>query len=116
VRKLVFEGAWSNPMGQDNGKPPAQNPSTQDPQSAEQSIQDQSTAGAPPAEQNPHEASPSTTAQGELNADDLLHAAHVVPPADMVANVELTLDHLSATVDLFDIPPFDYGDTGGGDA
>jgi hypothetical protein len=30
----------------------------------------------------------------------------------MVANVELTLDHLSETVDLFDVPPFDYGDTG----
>jgi hypothetical protein len=41
----------------------------------------------------------------------LLHAAYVLPP-EMVANVELTLDHLSETVDLFDVPPFDYGDTG----
>jgi hypothetical protein len=31
----------------------------------------------------------------------------------MVANVELTLDHLSATIDLFDVPPFDFGDSGG---
>jgi len=103
-------------MGQDNGKPPAQSPSTQSPPIPEPSIQDQSTAGAPPAEQNPHEASSLTTAQDQSTTDDLLHAAHAVPPADMVANVELTFDQLSATVDLFDIPPFDYGDTGGGDA
>jgi hypothetical protein len=99
-------------MGQDNGKPPAQNPSTQEPSNPDQSIQDQSIGGAPPAEQGPHEASVLTADQ--LAADDLLHAAHVAPP-DMVANVELTLDHLSTTVDLFDVPPFDYGDTGGGD-
>ena len=99
-------------MGQDNGKPPAQNPSTQDPSNPDQSIQDQSIGGAPPAEQAAHEASLVTADQS--TADDLLHAAHVAPP-DMVANVELTLDHLSTTVDLFDVPPFDYGDTGGGD-
>jgi hypothetical protein len=50
--------------------------------------------------------------QSDLVASELLHAAHVLPP-DMIANVELTLDHLSTTVDLFDVPPFDYGDTGG---
>jgi hypothetical protein len=103
-------------MGQDNGKPPAQNPSTQEPSNPDQSIQDQSIGGAPPAEQDPHGASLLTTAQDlttQASADDLLHAAHVAPP-DMVANVELTLDHLSTTVDLFDVPPFDYGDTGGG--
>ncbi len=49
---------------------------------------------------------------GDLLASDLMHAAHVLPP-DMVANVELTLDHLSATIDLFDVPPFDFGDSGG---
>jgi hypothetical protein len=99
-------------MGQDNGKPPAQNISTQDPSNPDQSIQDQSIGGAPPVEQSAHEASLLTTAQDQSTADDLLHAAHVAPP-DMVANVELTLDHLSTTVDLFDVPPFDYGDSGG---
>jgi hypothetical protein len=49
---------------------------------------------------------------GDLLASDLMHAAHVLPP-DMVANVELTLDHLSTTIDLFDVPPFDFGDSGG---
>jgi hypothetical protein len=48
----------------------------------------------------------------DLLASDLMHAAHLLPP-DMVANVELTLDHLSATIDLFDVPPFDFGDSGG---
>jgi hypothetical protein len=104
-------------MGQDNGQPPAQNPSTQDPSIPDQSTQDQSTPDqstgeAIPVEQALHDASLPATDQ--LTADDLLHAAHVAPP-DMVANVELTLDHLSTTVDLFDVPPFDYGDTGGGD-
>jgi hypothetical protein len=99
-------------MGQDNEEPPAQNPPTQGPSNADQSIQDQSIGGAPPADQSVPEASPLTTAQDQSTADDLLHAAHVAPP-DMVANVELTLDHLSTTVDLFDVPPFDYGDTGG---
>jgi hypothetical protein len=101
-------------MGQDHAKPPAQNPSTQDPSNPDQSIQDQSIGAAPTVGQAAHEASLlTTTPQNQLTADDLLHAAHVAPP-DMVANVELTLDHLSTTVDLFDIPPFDYGDTGGG--
>jgi hypothetical protein len=99
-------------MGQDNEEPPAQNPPTQGPSNADQSIQDQSIGGASPADQSVPEASPLTTAQDQSTADDLLHAAHVAPP-DMVANVELTLDHLSTTVDLFDVPPFDYGDTGG---
>jgi hypothetical protein len=100
-------------MGQDNDKPPAQNPSTQDPSNPDQSIQDQSIDGAPADEPGAHEASLlTTTAQDQMSADDLLHAAHAAPP-DMVANVELTLDHLSTTVDLFDVPPFDYGDAGG---
>jgi hypothetical protein len=100
-------------MGQDNEKPPAQNPSTQDASNPNQSIQDQSIGGEPPVEPATHDASVlTTTAQDQMAADDLLHAAYVAPP-DMVANVELTLDHLSTTVDLFDVPPFDYGDTGG---
>ena len=106
-------------MGQDNGKPPAQDESAQDQPIHDQSIQDQSNLGTSPVEQGPaeqaaHEASLLTAAVDQSTADDLLHAAHIAPP-DMVANVELTLDHLSTTVDLFDVPPFDYGDTGGGD-
>jgi hypothetical protein len=62
-------------------------------------------------EQTPQQASDLPTDSDSL-ASDLMHAAHVLPP-EMVANVELTLDHLSATVDLFDVPPFDFGDTGG---
>jgi hypothetical protein len=109
-------------MGQDNtGKPSTQEPGQDQPgqdqpgqdQSGQQSAQDQPIADAA---QEDAQASIPVTADDHANADDLLHAAHAVPPADMVANVELTLDQLSATVDLFDIPPFDYGDTGGGDA
>ena len=33
-------------------------------------------------------------------------------PPDAIAHVELTLDQLGDTVDLFDVPPFDYGDAG----
>jgi hypothetical protein len=112
----VSKSEFGATMGQDNEKPPAQNPPIQD-QSAQgqpipdQSIQDQSIAGAP-VDQDPHETSLLATTQEQAAADDLLHAAHAVP-ADMVASVELTLDHLSTTVDLFDVPPFDYGDTGG---
>jgi hypothetical protein len=109
-------------MGQDTGKPAAQSqsaqtPSTQDQSAQDQPIQDQSNPGTSQAEQGPaeqgaHEASLLTAALDQSTADDLLHAAHVVPP-ETIANVELTLDHLSTTVDLFDVPPFDYGDTGG---
>jgi hypothetical protein len=115
-------------MGQDTGNPQAQKQSAQDSPNPEQSAQDQpihdqsiqdqsilgGAVGASPEEQAAHEASLLATAHDQAAADDLLHAAHV-PPPDMVANVELTLDHLSTTVDLFDVPPFDYGDTGGGD-
>jgi hypothetical protein len=85
------------------------------------SPSDPSPVGSSPQEQASQEqASQDEVAQqsgvlptdSELLASDLLHAAHVLPP-DMIANVELTLDHLSASVDLFDVPPFDYGDTGG---
>jgi len=94
-------------MGQDRaGKTPTQEQSIQD-----QSIQDQSIAGASQDDQGSQQPNPSTTAGDQSSADDLLHAAYVLPP-EMVANVELTLDHLSETVDLFDVPPFDYGDTG----
>lgn len=45
---------------------------------------------------------------------ELLHAALALPPdaiaPDVIAHVELTLDQLGNTVDLFDVPPFDYGD------
>lgn len=75
-------------------------------------VHDQPVADAGPDDQGLQASIPVTT-DDLSKADDLLHAAHVVPPADMVANVELTLDHLSTTVDLFDVPPFDYGDTGG---
>ncbi len=88
-------------MGQDRaGK-------TQDPRS----IQDQSIVGASQDDQGSPQPNPSTTAGDQSPADDLLHAAYVLPP-EMIANVELTLDQLSETVDLFDVPPFDYGDTG----
>jgi hypothetical protein len=114
-------------MGHDNDQPPAQNqPVPDQPVSdqpiSDQSIQDQSISGAVAVDPGADEASLLAAAQGQLAADDLLqsaaddllHAAHV-PPPDMVANVEFTLDHLSSTVDLFDVPPFDYGDAGGGD-
>jgi hypothetical protein len=68
-------------------------------------------ADALPDDQTPQASNPVTTADDQPAADDLLHAAYV-PPPDVIASVELTLDHLSTTVDLFDIPPFDYGDTG----
>lgn len=101
-------------MGQDNtGKPSTQTPgqgSSQDP--AQQSSPEQ-VAGAAQDDQDPQASTPVATADDQAKADDQLHAAHVEPPADMVANVEHTLDHLSETVDLFNIPPFDYGDTGG---
>ena len=110
-------------MAQDNtGKPSTEGAgqvqSGQDPSGQVPSGQDQPTQDQPIADpaQVDQASIPQATADDQSKADDLLHAAHVVPPADMVANVELTLDHLSATVDLFDIPPFDYGDTGGGDA
>jgi hypothetical protein len=88
-------------MGQDDtGKTPAQSEAQADTSPLPDAASPQATDPVPPASDQPV-------------ADDLLHAAHV-PPADLVANVELTLDHLSTTVDLFDVPPFDYGDTGGG--
>jgi hypothetical protein len=92
-------------MGQDSaGKTPTQ--STDD-----QSIQDQSIVGASQDDQGSQQPNPLMTGSDQSSADDLLHAAYVLPP-EMIANVELTLDHLSDTVDLFDVPPFDYGDTG----
>jgi hypothetical protein len=97
-------------MGQDRaGKTPTQ--STQKQSVQEQSIQDQSIVGTSQDDQGSQQPNPSATAGDQSSADDLLHAAYVLPP-EMIANVELTLDHLSETVDLFDVPPFDYGDTG----
>src|SRR5262245_29656314 len=100
-------------MGQDNTGKPSTQESVQE--SVQQPAQDQPIADAAQHEQGP-QAAMSMTTDDQAKADDLLHAAHAVPPADMVANVEITLDHLSTTVDLFDIPPFDYGDSGGADA
>lgn len=105
-------------MGQDDtGKTPAQDQvqdqaqgQTQDP--AQDQAQDQQAAGALPDAEGAQASIPPATTGDQSATDDLLHAAHVAPP-DMVANVELTLDQLSATVDLFDVPPFDHGDTGG---
>lgn len=94
-------------MGQDDtGKTPAQS-------------ETQAGTGRLPDADSARATEPAAPAGDQLASDqpavdDLLHAAHVLPP-DMVANVELTLDHLSTTVDLFDVPPFDYGDAGGGD-
>ena len=87
-----------------------QDQSIQDQSIQDQSVHDQSIIGASQDDQG-SQPTPSTTAGDQLSADDLLHAAYVLPP-EMIANVELTLDHLSDTVDLFDVPPFDYGDTG----
>jgi hypothetical protein len=87
----------------DSGKGlPAIDPSTQD---VDPSTQDD-------ASQQASVPTDSDLTNSDLLASELLHAAHILPP-DMIANVELTLDHLSTTVDLFDVPPFDYGDTGG---
>jgi hypothetical protein len=80
---------------EDNAGNPATDPSAVDPATPAQTSQE---ATVLPTD-------------SELLTSDLLHAAHVLPP-EMIANVALTLDHLSATVDLFDVPPFDYGDTG----
>jgi hypothetical protein len=89
-------------MGQDGiGKTPAQN-------QLQGQGQDRSVADPAQDDQGPQEPTLPTTANDQPAADDLLHAAYVLPP-DMIANVELTLDHLSTTVDLFDVPPFDYG-------
>lgn len=89
-------------MGQDDtAKTPAQS-------------ETQADTGRSPDADSAQATEPATPAADQPAVDDLLHAAHVLPP-DMVANVELTLDHLSTTVDLFDVPPFDYGDAGGGD-
>jgi hypothetical protein len=81
---------------------PAVDPSTQD---VDPSTQDD-------ASQQASVPTDGDLTNSDLLASELLHAAHILPP-DMIANVELTLDHLSTTVDLFDVPPFDYGDTGG---
>ena len=95
-------------MGQDDtGKAPAQEQAQDQDQ-----AQDQQAAGALPDAEDAQASIPPAAAGDQSTTDDLLHAAHVAPP-DMVANVELTLDQLSATVDLFDVPPFDHGDTGG---
>ena len=85
-------------MGKKSGQPATDDPSADNPSQQGKS-------------QEPDNILSATTDQPVT--DDLLHAAHVLPPdlpPDMVANVEQTLDHLSATVDLFDVPPFDYGD------
>jgi hypothetical protein len=66
----------------------------------------------PPAEEQRSQQASALPTDSDLLASELIHAAHALPP-EMVANVELTLDHLSATVDLFDVPPFDFGDSGG---
>lgn len=92
---------------EDNARPPT-DPPLVEPPPHEQASQEQTSQ-----DQTGQQSSVMPT-DSELLANDLLHAAHVLPP-DMVANVELTLDHLSASVDLFDVPPFDYGDIGGGD-
>ena len=105
-------------MGQDDtGSTPAQNQSQGPSQGPNQQPgHDQPIAGSSQDGQGPQDPNVSTT-HDQPAADDLLHAAHVLP-ADMVANVELTLDHLSTSLDLFDVPPFDYGAAplDGGDA
>jgi hypothetical protein len=100
-------------MGQDSTNPdktgttPAQE-STQE--STQQSVQESITS-EPITDSSQDEQTVNTlaTMQDHAAADDLLHAAHILP-AETIANVELTLDHLSTTVDLFDVPLFDYGD------
>jgi hypothetical protein len=72
-------------------------------------TKDQSSVGPLPNDQSPQESTLLNTLDDQSVADDLLHAACVLPPAT-IANVELTLHQLSETVDLFDVPPFDYGD------
>jgi hypothetical protein len=57
------------------------------------------------------DAVPLDAASVQLTDSELLHAALALPP-DAIAHVELTLDQLGDTVDLFDVPPFDYGDAG----
>jgi hypothetical protein len=57
------------------------------------------------------DAVPLDAASMQLTDAELLHAALALPP-DAIAHVELTLDQLGDTVDLFDVPPFDYGDAG----
>ena len=101
-------------MDQDgNGKAPAQDQSIQDQPVQDQlihrqPIQDDPIVGPLQDDQGPHESSLLGVVDDQGAADHLLHAAYIVPP-DMIASVELTLDHLSQTVDLFDVPPFDYG-------
>jgi hypothetical protein len=80
-------------MGQDNTGP--------------NTTKDQSVDGLSQHDQTSQDAN--NAAHDPSGNADLLHAAHILPPPP-IAQVELTLDQLSETVDLFDVSPFDYGD------
>jgi len=85
--------------GQDNvGKTPAQD-----------RKHDPSAVVPTPDEQTLQATNVPDGAGDQLADAELLHAALALPP-DAIAHVELTLDQLGNTVDLFDVPPFDYGD------
>jgi hypothetical protein len=111
VAPVITENAMAEDAEDNAGTRTA--PSTVEPSPHEQTSQEEASQEQGSQEQTAQQSDVLPT-DSELLSSDLLHAAHVLP-ADMVANVELTLDHLSESVDLFDIPPFDYGDTGGGD-
>lgn len=65
--------------------------------------------GPSPADQIPQATNIAAAADDQSVGAELLHAALALP-LDAIAHVELTLDQLGDTVDLFDVPPFDYGD------
>jgi hypothetical protein len=90
-------------MSQDNsGKTPAQD-------ELHDHAQDRSAAVQAPDDQTLQATNVPDAASGQAASAELLHAALALPP-DAIAHVELTLDQLGNTVDLFDVPPFDYGD------
>ena len=90
-------------VGQDDvGQTPAQNP-------VHDQTLDQSAAVPTPDDQILQAANVFDGAGDQSVGAEPLHAALALPP-DAVAHVELTLDQLGNTVDLFDVPPFDYGD------
>jgi hypothetical protein len=95
-------------MAQDNsGQNNAGKPLAQD--RMHDQAQDQSAAVPAPNDQTVQAASVLDGAGDQSVGAELLHAALALPP-DALAHVELTLDQLGNTVDLFDVPPFDYGD------
>jgi len=98
-------------MAQDNNRGEDNVGKTTAPDRMHDSTQDQSATVPAPDGRTLHAPNGPDGAGDQTVDAELLHAALALPP-DAIAHVELTLDHLGNTVDLFDVPPFDYGDCG----